>query len=250
MCVHENVRAIEMELEPKANSLVGRTKDILREEGLLPLIKRAFLFFVKPCFSYQTCYIYENNLSEVSGVDLTPRIQNLTFKIINASQQIDELVAEGYDFSSAPNIVNFNPERRLKEVSIENFDFRGKLGGGGILFCGFINRVLVHTNWIAMDEKTNMAPFLSRIDWRNEVCLGPSYTNPEYRRLGINTYVYSQMYQFLKEKGRAKAKLTTGKSNIAHQQSQAKLGSTIMGEGKLFKIFLWKFYTVKPTKEI
>ena len=236
-----------MELRPKARILLERGKDILRENGLFYLIQRAFLFFI----GYQTYYVFEKDLNELSTADFTPKIQDFTLKIITASRQIDELVAHGFDFSSAPNIVNFNPKRKLKEVSIENFNFRQKLGEEGILFCGFVNKVLAHTNWAAMSNKTNMDPYLvNKIDWRNEVIVGPSNTNPGYRGLGIKTYVRSQMYQFLKEKGRSKARGTTGKNNIAMHKSEARLGSRIVAEGRQFRILWWKFSIAKPTKGV
>lgn len=235
-----------MNLANRASILLGRAKNIWQEEGVVSLIKRAFLFLI----GYQSCYVYEKDLNEPSNADFTPRIQDFTLKLISAPQQIGELVAEGFDFSSAPNIVNFNPERKVNEISVENFNVKARLDqGGGVLFCGFVDKALVHTNWIAMSKKANMDPYLIKVDWRNEATMGPSNTNPEYRGLGIKTHVRSQMYQFLKEKARAKGRGTFDKRNIAQHKSEAKLGSKIVGEGRRFKILFWRFCTVKPIKK-
>lgn len=219
-------------IKNRANISLQRAKNILHEEGLASFIKSALLFFVNFFFSFSTCYIYENRLDRVEFP--LPKIENFCLKIISAPEHIDKLFAEGFDFSSDSNMENF--KRRLNK--------------GGILFYVFVEKKLVHTNWIAMSKKANFDPFPFKIDWRDEACLGPSYTIPEYRRRGINSFVYSKMFQLLMEKGRSRAKFTIAKSNIAHQKSQAKIGSEIIGEGKLFKILLWKFWIEKPTKGV
>jgi len=236
-----------VELIHRIGILLGRAGDISHENGLLHLIKRVFLFSI----GYQTSYVFEIDLNELSIGNLLPRIRNFTFKTISSSEQIDKAVSDGFDLSSAPNIISFNHKRKLKEPSVENFNFRPKLSEEGILFCGFVDKVLAHTNWAAMSEKANMDPYLgNEMDWRNDATVGPSNTHPAYRGLGIKTYVRFQMYQFLKEKGRYKAKGTTGKNNIAMHKSEAKLGSRITGECRLFKILWWKFSMVKPFKGV
>lgn len=239
-----------MELKHRASILLRRARDILREQGLLHLIKRASLFFARSSTNYQSFYVYENNLNELSGADFTPKVQNFTLKMITAPQQIDELIAEGFDFSFAPNIVNFNPKRKLREASIENFNIRGKLSEEGILVCGFADKTLAYTNWIAMGKKGSLGHFHLKMDWQNEACAAPPNVNPEYRGLGINTCADSRIYQFIKEKGRAKVRGTTGKKNIARLKSVAKLGTKIVGEGRLFQILWWHHLSWKPYERV
>ncbi len=212
--------------------LFGSAKNILKEEGLAPLIKKVVFLFLSSIFNRQTFYIYE---SKLDGVEFTPKIKEFTLKIISTPEQIDALASEGLDFNLAPDNVK---------------SLKGMLGEGGVLFCFFVNKELAHTDWIAMNERVNLDPFPLKVDWQNEACIGPTDTKPKYRGLGITPYVYCKMFQFLKEKGRSRAKFTTAKSNIAAQKAQAKIGTEIIAEGTLYKFLLWKFYKQKPTRKV
>ena len=219
--------------------LFRRSKEILQREGLLPLIKRAFLFSVRSLvgffFSYGNYYIYEKTLNGMTESEFTPKIQNPTLKILYTPMEVDELIAEGFDFSSYSNIEN------LKE----------RLGKGAILFCVFIGRYLAHTSWVAMSEESkrdiDILPFA--VNFQSEVCIGSAVTYPKYRRAGIYTYVYSEIYRFLKEKGWCKAKFSVKIDNIAPQKAQAKLGSGIIAEGRYLKLLWWKSWKEKTMGE-
>ena len=222
----------------RANILLQRGENILREEGLFSFIKRVFLYsihfmnaFVRFFFIYSIVYIYGNRLNGIEFVN--PKIEKFTLKIIFAPEQIDKLLTDGFDLSSDSNMETF----------------KERLNKGGILFYGFVEKKLVHTNWIAMSKEANFDPYPIKIDWQDEACLGPSYTILEYRNRGINTFVYSKMFHILKEKGRKTAKFTIANSNIAHRQSQAKIGSDIIGKARRIKILRWEFWLEKQVKE-
>jgi hypothetical protein len=188
--------------------------------------------FLRFFFIYTTVYIYENRLN---GVEFEhPKIENFALKVIFAPEQIDKLLTDGFDLSYDSNMETF----------------RERLFKGGILFYGFVEKKLIHINWIAMSKEANFDPYPIKIDWQNEACLGPSNTIPRYRCRGINTFVYSKMFHILKEKGRQNAKFTTAKSNFAQRKSQAKIGSEIIGEARRIKILRWEFWIEKPTKGV
>ena len=209
------------------------------KEGVIALIKRAFLVaknylnaLVKMFFSYDTVYIYENSLDKVELA--LPNIEDFTYRVVSTPEQIDELLTMGFDLS-------FHSDMETH---------KDRLGKGGLLLYGFVGKKLVHTNWMAMSEEANFDPYPYKVDWQHEACLGPSFTIPEYRGMGINAFVYSEMFRILKEKGGSKAKLTTAKSNIEHQKSQAKIGSEVTGKCGVLKILCWRFWIEKPTKWI
>jgi GNAT superfamily N-acetyltransferase len=216
--------------------LFRRSEEILQRDGLLPFIKRAFLFSLKSLvrsFRYGNYYIYEKTLNEMNEFKFTPKIQNVILKIICIPTEVDDLIAEGFDINS------YLPTDELKT----------RINKRAILFCVFVGKELAHTSWVALDNKANMDPVPFEIDWQNEACLGPSYTNPKYRGLGVYTFVMSKIYKFLKEKGWLKAKFTVNKKYIAPQKAHAKLGTKIVGEARHLKLLLWEFWRVKPLKE-
>ena len=81
-------------------SLLDRAADIFRTEGLLPLIRRGFIFLVGYLFRYQRYDLYEHTLEKRDEADFLPKVQDFTFKIITTTGQADELAAAGFKFGS------------------------------------------------------------------------------------------------------------------------------------------------------
>lgn len=216
--------------------LFRRGRHVLRDEGLFPFIKGVSSFFLTKTkqlfFSNQTYYLYEKTLNnEVNDIEFKPNIKNFRLRTISAPQQVDELVAQGFDFSYHAHI----------------YDLKRRVTKGMIIFCAFIDKKIAHISCVAMSEKTkkDIDPLPYAIDYQSEACIGDTETMREYRGLGIYTYVYLQIFQFLKERGLSKAKFTVRKDNIAPQKSQAKLGSKVYGEGHHLKLLWWKFWKKK-----
>ncbi len=208
--------------------LLKKAKVILQEEGVIPFIKRAFSFFRTFLFNYKTCYIYENTLD---GPRFTPKTQDVNLKILSTPQELDELIANGFDLS-------------YQDIN----DLKKKISQGAIPFCAFVKQDLAHITWVALAEesKREIDPFPFKIDWQNEACSGLSGTTPNYRRMGIYSYVYSEIFRFLKEKRRSKDKFRIDKDNIASHNALVKLGSEIYAEGRTLKVLWRKFYKERP----
>ena len=220
--------------------LFRRSGEILQKEGLLPFIKRAFLFSVRSFggffFRYGNYYIYEKTLNETTEFEFTPKTQNPTLKILYTPMEVDELTAEGFDFSSYSNIEN------LKEG----------LSKGAILFGVFIDRDIAHASWATMTKKSNMDPILSLSikDWQKKASIGPSITNPKYRGLGLYPYTLCKICEYLKGKNKQSVNITTSKHNIPSTKGISKAGFGISGEARYLKLLFWKFWKEKPTKEV
>ena len=89
----------------------------------------------------------------------------------------------------------------------------------------------------------------NRLDFQaGEVCTGGSRTNPKYGRLGLYTYTYSEIYQFLGENGRKRVRFSIERNNIPPQKAQAKLGARIYSEGRYLKLLWWEFWKEKPRR--
>ena len=219
--------------------LFRRSEEILQREGLLPFIKRAFLFSVRYLvrffFSYGNYYIYEKTLNEMTEFEFTPKTQNPTLKILYTPMEVDELIAEGFDFSSYSNIEN------LKEG----------LSKGAMLFGVFIGRELAHTSWVAMNNATAIYdPLFQKMNYRDAGYIGPCNTNQVYRGIGLYPYALTQICKLLKEKGKSKALINTAKSNSSSIRGIIKAGFEISGEARYLKLLFWEFWKERQTKGV
>ena len=207
----------------KIKDIVRRGKQILREEGFLPLLKRLF--------TYKTVYIYENTLH---GPSIACKVNNLALKIITCSEELVRLLSEGFDFSLYPMSIQQCKER---------------LNRGAILFCAFISKELAHGSWVAMNRRAYRDFYSFTINRRHTACIGGTITVPKYQRKGINVYVHSEIFRYLRKKGASKAMLEIHNDNIAAQNSQRKLGSYVWGEGHHLRLFyLLNFRWVTPIR--
>jgi hypothetical protein len=208
----------------KRDSIFKRAINIFKQEGIAALIKRTLLFlkYVFSC-SYDTYYVYENNL-DVSIIP--PKIQNASLKIVENPEQFDGLIKEGYDFSGW----NLNT-------------YKLKVNFGAVAFCVFVYNelasiVLVSLNNYAQKE---VDPYLN-IDWSTEACHGWAHTKEKFRGLGIQTYAYSELFNYVKNKGRTKDKFRVRKWNLSSQNLSNKSNSKIIGEGYILKILWWRIW--------
>ena len=216
--------------------LFRRSKEILRRDGLLPFIKRAFLFSVSylgVLFRYGNYYIYEKTLNETNEFEFTPKIQNVTLMTISTIKELDRLISKGYDFKMR------NFERNIEM--------------GALPFCAFVGLELAHVTWIAQSEEAKRCvdylPF--KVNFQaGEVCSGASFTNPQYRGRGLLSYVHSFIFPYLSKEEFLKYKFTINKKNITSQKAHAKFNPVVIGEGRYLKILWWEFWKENPIKEV
>lgn len=200
----------------------GTEKRILQEQGLVSFLRQIFI--------YRTYYIYENILD---GPQFTPKVDNVSLKILSKPEQFDELVENGFNLS-------------YWDINT----FKEKASRGVIVFCVFVKQDLAHITCVALSEEAKNAvdPFPLTMDWQNEACSGQSRTDPNYRRMGLLTYVYSEIFRFLKERGLLRDKFTIEKNNIASNKALAKFGSRVIGDGFCLGFLWWKFFHKKSVK--
>lgn len=222
-------------IESRASILFQKALVVLRRRGLPSVIKQTFLYLLENGFMRKTFYVYENDFSHIP--EFVPKTENYTLKVISKLGEVDELIAQGFDFSSYRKFYRDVPE--LKQT----------LAKGAVLFSVFVGKELAHTTWVALNEqaKQDIDTVPYKVDFQNgEVCSGDSETNPKYHRLGIYAYVYSNIFQFLKQEGRSIDRFTIEKSNTASHHTLAKFNSEVRAEGSLTRILLWSFWKEKP----
>lgn len=203
-------------------------KLIFHQQGFLSYFKYMAAFFARLLFVYGSCYIYENRLD---GLSIAPKLDNLTLRLISISEEFQQLLAEGFDFSSYPDIQLC----------------RKRLSRGAIAFFAFVGKELVHATWVATSRKAKGDFHPYPVEYGHTACVGATMTTPKYRRKGINVYVHSEIFRYLREKGLSKAVIAINKDNIAAQNSQAKLGSNRWGNGYYIRLLYFpNFMWTKP----
>ncbi len=212
-------------------ALLRRAKHIFQTEGLIPLVRRGFVFLAGYLFRYGNYYLYEHTLEERNEADLLPRIQDFTFKIVATNQQADELAAAGLDCRS----YSINARRGLDE--------------GAVAFCFFIDGELAHFGWVAMSQEAkhtfDSLPYQVNFSDK-QGCTGGTRTSPKYRGKGLMVYGYFKRFEFLREKGMKSSRNAVAVGNIASQKAHAKFGPKIYTRAHYLKILWWKSWKETP----
>lgn len=195
--------------------------------GLALSIKRRLRPIIAHLFQSNNYYLLEHTIEDSNEADFMPAVEDFTFKIIETSKQLENLVTSGFDF---------------KEEDI-NFNFTGSLDMGATAFCIFIKHKLAHVGWVATTEKAKNTfenlPY--RIDFSNgQVCSGGTVTAPRYRGMGLMTYSYFKRFQFLKGKGVLCSRSAVNTRNIVAQKVHARFGHVIYGQLRHLKVLFWE----------
>ena len=213
-------------------AMLKRAKDILKTEGLKPLLTRGYAFVSVWLVQYRDYYLYEYTIKERNEAEYLPEIQDFTFKIISSNKEADKLAeAMGSDF-----------RRRFVTA-------RSMLDKGAIAFCIFVKGEIAHIGWVALSEEAHKAvdnlPY--RVDFSNhKACTGGTQTIPQYRGKGLMAYGYFKRFEFLREKGIVVSRNAVAKSNIASQKAHAKFSPRVHAEAKHLRLLWWHFWKEKP----
>jgi hypothetical protein len=212
-------------------ALLLRAKEILQTEGLLPLLRRGFIFLAGYLFRYEHYYLYEHTIKERNEAGFLPKMQGFTLKIVATKQQADELAAAGFDFGS----------RLLNE--------RRGLDRGAVAFCFFIDGKLAHIGWVAMSQAAkdsfDSSPY--RVDFAAEqACTGGTWTNPKYRGRGLMVYAYFKRLQFLWENGFKSSRNAVNVANAISLKAQIRLGPRMYVKARYLRILWWDSWRETP----
>ena len=218
----------------RLNTRFTRAKDIYKREGLVILIKATFAFLIS-CLSYgkYSFYVYEILVEKRNVADYMPEIKDITVKIVETKQQLDELLNDGFELS-------------LLDIPQAHY----RLEKGAIALLIFVECELAYRLWSAMTEEAkntfNRWPY--KVDFmNNEACDGEAWTNPKYRRQGINTYADYKLEEFLLGKGIRKMWRITLTNNIPiHKVHDKREGSRIYAKADYFRIGRMQFWKETP----
>jgi len=213
-------------------AMLKRAKDILKTEGLKPLLTRGFDFVKVWFLEYGDYYLYEYTLKERNEADFLPQIQDFTLKIISSNEEADKLAeAMGSDF-----------RRRFVTA-------RSMLDKGAIAFCILVKGEIAHIGWVALSEEAQKAVdnLPHRVDFLDhEAYTGGTETISQYRGMGLMAYGYVKRFQFLKGQGIVVSRSAVAKSNIASQKAHAKFSPRVYAEARHLRLLWWHFWKEKP----
>lgn len=201
---------------PRLRELFKKGKLALHEEGLLSLLKASF-------FGHEVYLLFENSLD---GHRFPCLVDNLTLRVVTCPEELDQLSAEGFNFS----------------------EYTETILGRQTLFLAFVGKELAHGTQVFHDKSGINAIFCpSSMDDGHTAYMGGIRTARRYRRKGINAFISSEIFQYLRDKGMSRAITIVSKGNIAEENSLVKLGSYLWGEGHHLRVlFLFDFWWVKP----
>lgn len=201
--------------------ITGELEKSIKRKGIL-------LFFLELFIKYTVHFIYRNNFD---GPIFPCKIKNTELKVVSCNEEFNSLLNSGFDFSS---------------FSSYQQDYEQRLEKGAILFCLLVGQKMAHVSWVGLEKNASrdFYNFPSSVD--STAYIGGTITAPEYRRKGINLYIHSEIFQYLKKKGKSKALLAILRENIAARNSQIKLQSYIIEERhELRLLFLLNFRWVR-----
>ena len=215
-------------------TLSRRAKQIYQTEGLRSLIRRGFAFLAYCLFERQTYYLYADRTEgflSLHEADFKPSIDGFILKVVSSNEEADELEAEGFQFRSHVQ----NSQQRLDK--------------GAVAFCIFVGSELAHIAWAALSKEAQSSigepPY--KVDFSNrEGCTGDIWTNSEYRRMGLSSYVYTRRLRFMLNNGIVTNRTVANKRNVISQQYSAKVDSNMCGEGRYLRVLWWKSWKETP----
>ena len=179
----------------------------------------------------------EQVLEYRNQADFMPKIRDVSFKIVETTQRLDELSDEGFDLS-------------LLDVTQACY----RLEKGAIAALVFVERELAYRGWLALTEEAkntfNRYPY--KVDFsNNEACRGDAWTNPKYRRQGIYSYAVYKREALLMDRGIKKMRGIMLTNNSVAQIGHDKVGGFgICAKAHYLRIFGLQFWKETPIKSI
>lgn len=218
----------------RLSELFRRAGEILRTEGFISLVRRAFGVVKLYFWARDTYYLYEHPLLEKEEADFMPVAQNVTANIVFSNDEADVLAAEGFEFRS-----RFINARRM-------------LDNGAVALCIFVGKEIAHITWLAMtkEAKNTFDSLPYEVDFLNkEACTGGTFTIPKYRGLGLMGYGIFKKFQLLRELGIERVRHAVRVDNMASRKPYERFNHKIYAKARYLRILRWRLWKELPLTE-
>ncbi len=183
-------------------SYITRWWDILKKEGLLTSINRAFSFIKWLIYRNETLYLYRSTVAgNEAKLDSIDEPEGYTFKIITGIDQVKKLIDDGFQLDSFL-LAN---DKRLRH--------------GAIALCIFKEKQLVYMSWLAMTEKaTNAVTDIPiSIDFAaKEAYVARTFRNPKHWRTsgGFTLFMHFSILRYLRQRDYKTFLFVVDKNNL------------------------------------
>jgi hypothetical protein len=211
---------------------LNRARYILRNEGIISLLRRIFLYLSSHIFCYKEYYVGQYFTRELNEADFLPKVRDFTFKLITSNEMADDWAKQtGFDFR----------EHILHA--------RQRLDAGAIAFCIFIQNELAHIGWVGLNQKAkdsiNSQPFQVNFA-QHQGFSGGGGTVPKYRGKGLHSYVWFHQNNYMKQQGITILMGISATDNVAINKLQNKLQSRfpskICAKARYIKFLWWRYW--------
>jgi RimJ/RimL family protein N-acetyltransferase len=187
------------------SSFLGRLKSLVKENENL------------------VYYLYECRPAKWNEADFLPKIRDFTLEIITAEDQLDELIAGGFN------------------LSLDSPWTREGVKKGAVAFLLFVGKELASRELVATNEEAKKAidGYPYKVDFAHkEACAAGVWTNPGFRHQGLHTYVFYRAYDYLLEHGIEIVRSIVAADNFASQRAHERFnpGMRKYARGRYFKI--------------
>jgi hypothetical protein len=204
-------------------SIIKKANYLYRTEGIMPLIKKGFAFFLKFVYQSRWYYIIEHTPQNLKEIDFLPDLHGFSFRLI-----------ENKDISA--------DEPQSKYLYEQVPDAYERLDAGAAAFCVFLGDSLVSLGWVAFTEKAHKSLFQPpyKVDFnKGQASTGGGWTSPQYRGRGLAKYVYYKRLEYIWNEGKNLSRAAVITGNIASLKMHANFSQTIIAKGRELKV-LWK----------
>jgi hypothetical protein len=168
-------------------------------------------------------YLYECRLTKRNEADFLPRSSGFNLKIVFSEEQLDNLIAEGFDLSLDAGVTRRGVEK------------------GAIAFLLFVGRELATRELVALsfEAKAAIDKYPYKVDFANgEACASGVWTNHKFRKMGYHTFVFFKVYDYLREHGVRTVRSIVWVENVAAQRAHARFEPEMRkyARGSYFKL--------------
>jgi hypothetical protein len=164
-------------------NLKSRTKSVHKKTGLRRVMTKVLATL--RLYNNTGFYIQDSHLAQTHASMLDPQMKDFTFKVLNTTTELDELIDGGYDL-----VMNFSK-------------IKVGLNKGMVAFLMFNKRELASMGWACLTEESKaiFRNYPYHNDFDRQACIVGDWTNPKYPNRGISSYIKYQRQCLLKEKG-------------------------------------------------
>jgi len=204
-------------------------RGVLKHEGVMSLISRGYRYLLHRFFILEHYYVVVESYGDIDKeveADYLPKVDNHCWRIISTNQEVDELIADGFDLGAY--------ELNLR-ISVEK---------EAVGFCHFVGKELAHYTFLADNPRgkdaVDLLPF--HVDFKNgqSVC-GNSLTVPKYRSLHFRIYNGYIIRKYSWSKGIVGSTYSIEVNNYPALVSHAKsLNKLIVSRCRFIKILWFK----------